>query len=258
MVARALIDRHARVAVLDHSLEQALQIGGERQASNLCPRHHDFTYQRLVKIEDAADHLLLLFAEHAALAKARDNKLDLLGRVLRAERLPGGLAERSEDEVRDPIERPHRIAPELQKQQHRPCHQKRDAVGALVGDGFGHQLPENHEQRRDEGERHRHCNRVRNHERGEVFEAPLDRVLDGLCHNGLALPAHQQADQRHPELRAGNQQPGVGQERLHQARALAALLGQLLDARPPHAQERVFCSGEKRVQENQAENRQRA
>ena len=87
---------------------------------------------------------------------------------------------------------------------------------------------------------------------------PDPAKAEGPGDEPLAQPAHQQADDRHAELRPRNQRADVRQQRLNQTRAWIAVSRQLLDARPSHAQERIFGGGEKRVQPDQPEDNESA
>ena len=63
---------------------------------------------------------------------------------------------------------------------------------------------------------------------------------DRARHDRLAQPPHQQAGDGHPQLGAGNQQAKIPEQRLHQPGANVTLARELLDARPPNAQQRIF------------------
>ena len=76
-----VVDREARVLVLDHGVQNLVQGGFHGNRDNVVARHHDFAHREFAQIQHAVDHVLLRLRQVAEAAAGADDQLQLLRRM---------------------------------------------------------------------------------------------------------------------------------------------------------------------------------
>ncbi len=198
-------------------------------------RHHHLVHALLSQLEHGADHLLLLGLDDALFAAALDEDHQLLGRhpllVLLAD------AEESRRRVGQRGQQPHQRSEDAAEEIDRRREDECQALRVGERDGRGTSSPKT-----------------------IVISAtinvtirramtPAELASDGMSSSRAlevvddARPGEgggEEADERDADLDRCQEAPGLADEPVDPLRAAVALVDELLDARPTHADERVL------------------
>ena len=142
----------------------------------------------------------------------------------------------------------------MEEEEHWTRHTQRKAFRAVVGQGFGDELTQHHQQHGDEQKSNAHGNGVSYGGPRHLAEVRFQRLFDGGGHDGFAHPAHQQTDDRDAQLRPRKQRHHIGKQAEHQLRLGITFVGKLFHASAPYAQQSVFRGDKKGVKRHQAGN----
>ncbi len=143
-----LVDRDARVALLDDRVDRLLDGGPLAQRDHGDARDHDLVDALVAELDDRMDHLLLLGLEDPLLAALLDDQPQLLG----ADPFVGGHV--GPEQPADPPGRPgqerHERAEDDAEDVDEPARREHDPLGVGQADLLGHELAEDDREDRQE------------------------------------------------------------------------------------------------------------
>ena len=193
----------------------------------------------LGEVEDLVEHLALVHLDLPVLGRDLEQHLQLRLRVRLALRAVGSIPiarwASSLDRWRT------QISGLKTKKNSRtgPRHAERDPLGVAQRDPLRDELADHDVQERDDQEREQH---------GQNVAEPL---VEQLGQHPLAQRADRQRGERDAELHRGDEVRRVARDLHDGARRAAALVRELLHARPAHRDQRVLACHEERVEEDQ-------
>ena len=80
LVDGLLVDRNARVLLVDDQLAQLLERGVGRNGHDVGPRRHHFAHHLVAELHHRLDQLAVVFLDEAFFGAGRDQRFDVLGR----------------------------------------------------------------------------------------------------------------------------------------------------------------------------------
>src|SRR5579872_211860 len=240
--ALRIVNRDARVLSFDHAHEGLVEhkVGGQRK--NIRARHHHFANGDAVEFDGAMDHLFLKFRNLSELAAGGDDEFELVGRMDSTAAASGLSAEHSQNQSAGAAHKVKHRACDGEEGLHGRGNREGDLLRTLQRQGLGNQFAQDDVHVSDQGKGNRDGNAVGVD--GDVGKALHEvQAADQAGDHGLANPAEGQADHGDAELNSVDDFVEMLVKALHDARADASRLNELLDAGVADAHQSKFGSG---------------